>query len=203
MAQKSSLPSDPRIKRTRKLLQDAMIALTIERGFAAITVADITERAEMNRSTFYRHYLDKYDLLYHFLDDAHAGIARKTDRLLKLHGSSPGPIVMIEHIQEYSAFYRHMLGAKGDPHFIQRFRENSERRYRELLAKNPGPDPDGPPVDMRVRYASWAGIGAILWWLENDQPSSAEQLAAWLVQLTRASVGLSMPPEPPGPPSAE
>lgn len=203
MAQKSPLPTDPRIKRTRKLLQDAMIALTIERGFAAITVADITERAEMNRSTFYRHYLDKYDLLYQFLDSAHASIARKTDMLLRLTRTPPGPLTMIQHVQEYSAFYRHMLGANGDPHFIQRFRENSERRYRELLEKYPAPDdPDAPPAEMRVRYASWAAIGAILWWLEHDQPYSAEQLAAWLVRLTQMTVGLQLP-EPPEPPAAE
>ena len=49
---------------------------------------------------------------------------------------------------------------------------------------------------MRVRYASWAAIGAILWWLEHDQPYSAEQLAAWLVQLTRVSVGFNVPLPP-------
>ena len=194
MAQKSPLPSDPRIKRTRKLLQEAMIELTVERGFAAITVADITERAELNRSTFYRHFLDKYDLLYKFMDDAHANIARKIDRLIKLTGTPPGPLTMIQHIQEYSDFYRHMLGEKGDPHFVQRFRENSERRYRELLATYPAPeDPYAPPPEMRVRYASWAAVGAILWWLEHDQPYSAEQLAAWLVELTSTTVGLELP----------
>ena len=200
MAQKSPLPSDPRIKRTRKLLQQAMIDLTVERGFAAITVADITERAEMNRSTFYRHFLDKYDLLYQFLDSAHASIARKTDMLLRMTRTPPGPLMMIQHIQEYSAFYRHMLGAKGDPHFVQRFRENTERRYRELLANHPSSDdPDAPPAEMRARYGSWAAIGAILWWLENDQPYSAEQLAAWLMRLASMTVGFI----PHGPPAAE
>ena len=197
MAQKSPLPSDPRIKRTRKLLQDAMIELTIERGFAAISVADIAEHAEVNRSTFYRHFLDKYDLLYQFLDSAHASIARKTDRYIKLTGTRPGPLAMIQHLQEYSAFYRHMLGAKGDPHFVQRFRENTERRYRELLEQFPAPDdPSAPPADMRVRYASWAAIGAILWWLEHDQPYSAEQLAAWLMRLASMTVGLDLPRTP-------
>jgi AcrR family transcriptional regulator len=54
---------DLRVRRTRKTLQEALIALTIEKGFAAVTVRDITERAMVNRSTFYRHYLDKYELL--------------------------------------------------------------------------------------------------------------------------------------------
>ncbi len=43
---------DRRIRRTRKQIQDAFIALTIEEGFASVTVHSITERADINRSTF-------------------------------------------------------------------------------------------------------------------------------------------------------
>ena len=50
---------DLRVRRTRKLLQQALIEGTVEKGFAALTVRDITGRAMVNRSTFYRHYLDK------------------------------------------------------------------------------------------------------------------------------------------------
>src|SRR5690348_1078975 len=55
--------TDLRIRRTHKLLQEAMIALIAERGFDAITVGDIADRAMVNRATFYRHYEDKYDLV--------------------------------------------------------------------------------------------------------------------------------------------
>ncbi|HEX2906841.1 MAG TPA: TetR family transcriptional regulator, partial [Phototrophicaceae bacterium] len=61
--QKLTENEDLRVRRTRKLLQQALIELTVEKGFAAVTVRDITERAMVNRSTFYRHYLDKYELL--------------------------------------------------------------------------------------------------------------------------------------------
>ena len=55
--------TDLRIRRTHKFLQEAMIELVIEKGFDAITVGDIAERAMINRATFYRHYQDKYDLV--------------------------------------------------------------------------------------------------------------------------------------------
>src|SRR5215472_13091968 len=54
---------DLRVWRTRKLVQAAFIGLVEERGFAAITVRDIAQRAMINRATFYRHYQDKYDLV--------------------------------------------------------------------------------------------------------------------------------------------
>lgn len=54
---------DPRIRRTREMLQKAMNDLLKEKGFFDLNVQDIAERAELNRATFYKHYLDKYDLL--------------------------------------------------------------------------------------------------------------------------------------------
>src|SRR5204863_8822645 len=57
---------DRRIRRTRERLGDAMLALLEEKGFDAITVQDVLDRAQVGRSTFYVHYRDKDDL---FLSD--------------------------------------------------------------------------------------------------------------------------------------
>jgi AcrR family transcriptional regulator len=61
--------ADPRVKRTRKLLQDAFVALLAEKSFQAITVQDIAERATLNRATFYAHFEDKYDLMDRMIRD--------------------------------------------------------------------------------------------------------------------------------------
>jgi AcrR family transcriptional regulator len=53
---------DPRVRRTRKLLQEALRSLILEKRFSAISVQDITERATVNRATFYAHYVDKVAL---------------------------------------------------------------------------------------------------------------------------------------------
>ena len=54
---------DPRIKRTRQLLQQALMDLMREKSFQSITVQDIAERATVNRVTFYAHFEDKSALL--------------------------------------------------------------------------------------------------------------------------------------------
>src|SRR5258708_35111198 len=54
---------DPRIRRTRQLLQDALKRLLEEKEFDKITIQDITEAATLNRATFYAHYSDKFALL--------------------------------------------------------------------------------------------------------------------------------------------
>src|SRR5271169_1966247 len=54
---------DPRILRTRKLLQQALVNLMKEKEFDSISVQDIAESATINRATFYDHYPDKFALL--------------------------------------------------------------------------------------------------------------------------------------------
>jgi AcrR family transcriptional regulator len=58
---------DPRVRRTRDRLGDALVELLVEKSFDDITVHDVLERAGVSRSTFYTHYRDKNDL---FLSDA-------------------------------------------------------------------------------------------------------------------------------------
>lgn len=55
--------TDPRVRRTRKLLHDALVELLQEKGFHAISVQDIADRSTVNRATFYAHFEDKYALL--------------------------------------------------------------------------------------------------------------------------------------------
>ena len=66
--------TDPRMKRTSKLLQDAFMALLTEKSFHAISVQEIAERATLNRATlnratFYAHFEDKYALMDYMIGD--------------------------------------------------------------------------------------------------------------------------------------
>jgi AcrR family transcriptional regulator len=60
---KENKPTDRRIVRTKRLIRDALTELMEEKGFEGLTVRDLTEKADINRGTFYLHYQDKYDLL--------------------------------------------------------------------------------------------------------------------------------------------
>jgi len=54
---------DPRVKRTRNLIVQSFGSLLAEKGFESISVQDVTDKAEVNRATFYAHFHDKYELL--------------------------------------------------------------------------------------------------------------------------------------------
>ncbi|WP_342043503.1 TetR/AcrR family transcriptional regulator [Bacillus sp. OTU2372] len=61
---------DPRILRTRKLIMNAFIELSMKKEFKNITIKDITTAATVNRATFYSHFIDKYDLLEKVLSES-------------------------------------------------------------------------------------------------------------------------------------
>ena len=89
-----------------------------------------------------------------------------------------------------------MLGPKGDPHFAQRFRQNTEKRFRSLFAQAlMEPEPDALPIDLKLSCIAYAGVGATVWWLEQEHPCPPEQLASWLVQLSSAIAGPSLKPK--------
>ncbi len=187
--QKSEKNEDLRVKRTRMMLQNAVIELTVEKGFKAITVNDITERAMVNRSTFYRHYLDKCDLLCRYMEEVYEMIAfeKRDDVAEELPA---GLYLLLKHIQQNADFYRIMFGPEGDPGFVADFRKNVEKRFRYLMSIAPKkPDQTGAPFELRLSYIAYADIGAILWWLENDQPCTVEELARWIGQLSSNSAG--------------
>src|SRR3990170_2217638 len=99
-------PEDLRVRRTRELLQKALLETANEKGFAHVTVRDITERAMVNRATFYRHYQDKYDLLAQYMQelsefiDSEAGeTAPGGQPAPSLNTPPPGLARLLRHMQ--------------------------------------------------------------------------------------------------------
>lgn len=180
--------ADLRVQRTRRLIFQAFIALTIERGFGSLTVRDIAERAGINRSTFYRHYLDKYGLLEAYM----AEIAALTEAAPPSVGGSAqrGPVALLRHIQQHADFYQAMLGNRCEPVFVEHFRRNTEQHLRAWLVRRE--EAGGAPAELWLRCLAYAGIGAIRWWLEEGRSIAPEQLAAWLDDMT---VGVAGPLE--------
>lgn len=193
------ITEDLRVRRTRKMLQQAFFECTAEKGFAALTVRDITERAMVNRSTFYRHYLDKYDLLEQYLNEMYVSFEDQQ----VIAGPNPPEVSsslidLLKHIQQFAGFYRVMLGMQGDPLFTQRFRHKIEKGFfscfnqvfPEFICQ-----PDAPSLDLRLKVITSAGCGAIIWWLEQEQPSPPEQFATWLNQFIYDIATTSLKPK--------
>jgi AcrR family transcriptional regulator len=77
-ADRGTSRTDPRVTRTRGLIEDAFLEVMEEKGFEGLSVQDVADRAGINRVTFYSHFVDTYALLRHAIRKAfEAEIVRK------------------------------------------------------------------------------------------------------------------------------
>src|SRR6266487_4230789 len=72
-----------RVRRTQKLLREALVELIEERGFDALTIGELTERAMVSRAAFYRNYHDKYDLVERIFAEAMSALLASVSDLGK------------------------------------------------------------------------------------------------------------------------
>ena len=75
---------DRRIKRTRQVIYESFISLILEKEFSQISIKDITNQANISRSTFYSHYQDKYDLLDKIIQEKLSKLSQLLNEILNL-----------------------------------------------------------------------------------------------------------------------
>lgn len=181
-----STQADPRVVRTRRLLQDALLELAREKSLDEITIADIADRAAVNRSTFYQHYADKETLLADALDEqaAAAGADLTSPDLVLTPGGTTSPDLVlryIRHVTAHADLYRRALGEHGSPIVTARLR----RRITALTMTGYalyGLDETElkMPVDIAAAATVGSLLGMLLACLESEPPPPPEQIAAWI-----------------------
>ncbi|MEM7116298.1 MAG: TetR/AcrR family transcriptional regulator [Chloroflexota bacterium] len=169
---------DLRIQRTRRNIQDAFIHLVTEHGFDALTVQMMADQAQINRATFYRHYIDKYDLA------EQVGIAL-FEMAAQPHDD---PFLQIRHmfdcIAEYAPFYQAVMKTRTIPNFIEQMFSRLEAGIEAHYVKMGfGGNKSKMPSALAFRYMATAQIGFVQWWIENEMPFSAAQAANYLLEL--------------------
>lgn len=186
---------DRRITRTKRMIRDAFTQLMEEKGFEAITVSDLTEKADINRGTFYLHYKDKYDLLEQsekevFVElDKIAEEAWKTinmDDIKNLKVGMPLPFVikLFEYLEENSTFMNVILGANGDPSFQARLKEVIKKKMFDKFFQVANEENMMVPLDYLTAYVSSAHLGVIQHWLKVGMDRSPHEMASMLSQTT-------------------
>jgi AcrR family transcriptional regulator len=175
-----------RLRRTQKLLRDALIELIEESNFEALTVGQITERAMVSRAAFYRNYQDKYDLVEQIFSEA---IETLFSAISEPSGEHPPQIWVkfFEHIAEYERLYRALLGHKGSPWFVLKMRGSlmellKEYERLEVWQANHSTGRDDFVANLVVTMF----VEAITWWLEHGRPYSSQEMARRSVLLVSA-----------------
>ena len=114
--------SNLRVRRTKILLREALIALIEERGFEALTIGELTSRAMVSRAAFYRNYQDKYDLVEQIFEEAMSALLNAVGEMGPEQHPPEVWVTFFEHIAKYERLYRALLGSKGSSWFVRKMR---------------------------------------------------------------------------------
>ncbi len=165
---------DRRIKRTQQLLAKALIALTLEKGYEAVTIRDITECADVGYATFFRHYSSKDALLR---DVSEVVLADLKTLLSDAHSDDVEAVgvPLFRYVQEHANIIRVLLRSRGSSSLMQHIVEITSQ---DVLNENQPLEDSIVPTEIAAYHLVNSSISLIQWWLEHDMPYTPERMGA-------------------------
>ena len=184
---------DPRITRTRQLILQAFMELLSEKGFQSMTVQDITERAGINRATFYDRFTDKYALLDYSISQTFRQEIEKY-MLDACHYSDENLHALIIMVCEFvSKAIAHCKPA--NPQFESLMETQIKNQLQELLQVWLEQEESSVDSKTAAIAASWALYGLVLQWShdKSKQHPPAEKYADKIFPIIASSLRLAQP----------
>jgi AcrR family transcriptional regulator len=187
MATKTPNVNDRRVQRTRRLLHEAFISLILERGYDAVTIRDVVQRAGVGRSTFYTHFADLEEVLvgwpagHRWLREFAAG-GESERRPLGFTRA------LLEHVDERRRLWRALVGKRGGMAVKQRFRQDLLELVREDVAALAGNQPT-EVLEGIVRYVTGAFMELLFWWLDARTALAPADIDEIFHRLTASALG--------------
>lgn len=184
---------DRRVRRTRELLQKALIELISERGYDALTIQEIADRANVGRTTFYLHYSSKEELLMScheaIVSRFHFGPLHPLSREELLSPEAPpGMTSAYRHLEDARAMLSPIFQGKDSLLLLRRIRDWSAQVIEASLRAAFVEADSTIPFDVLANYLAGAQIALVQWWLEKRQPHTPENLAQTFHRLQRAAI---------------
>ncbi|MCP1137092.1 TetR/AcrR family transcriptional regulator [Paenibacillus polysaccharolyticus] len=180
-------PQDRRARRTQDAIIAAAVSLILEKGADALTIRDITERADYNRGTFYLHFPGKPELLQFLLEDFLQGLgqayaspyANLTE--VDMTGLLPSTMPVFEYIENHQDQFKALMTMHGD----MALRINNV--FRDYLTQDfILVTEDSEQVinyDIMLSYLVSATVGVIMHWAEVGFKYSAHYMGEQLTAL--------------------
>ena len=171
---------------TRRMLWETMFALLEEKYFAEITIQDICTHADVNRSTFYHHFDNKYDLLDY-------GISTVIPQQAGLEGRVPaegerwedqGPhVALFTYVKAHQKFWNNLLVQEGFSETVLHSMLDGTKNFLKQIYTEGNDDETASEIQAQMY------IGAIgnltVWWLKNNCEMPISELNSYVNALWR------------------
>lgn len=183
------MKTDARVRYTQMVIKESFISLMRQKPVNKITVKEVCEKAQVNRATFYKHYLDCYDLLEQIESDA----LNNFDEMfaaMEENGLRPTLVMLLGVLKENAEMFA-VLGRHGlEDHFSHRIAGRCFRHMERALQLEPGME--GSAEKKKMAYAFLAGgAGALIeYWIRSGYKESPEQAAQTILDLVGRIAGM-------------
>lgn len=181
---------DRRVQRTRKLLRESLMGLILEEGYDAISIQDITDKANLGRATFYLHFKDKDELLAEVMDqlmeDFLGKVPQFTENQWRLEDVKP-IASLFDFAADHYDLYRIMIIGNGGITASRQLHNNIAKNIKNCIkeeVKENGTEPV-MPIDFIANHFAGSLLATIYWWLDQDLPYTVEEMATMFQKVNR------------------
>lgn len=179
--------TDLRIIKTKKILFDTLLKLMKQKNFDKIKISDICDEALINRSTFYAHYADKYELLDNLVEDLKLSLLKDLEENQNIISSKEYIMkllsILIDHIDEKKEIYSAIILNNRNGFLIDFLVDIIERESSERLKNNDDIIKSQLPLDIIVKFYSGGLINICLSWLTQKDKYTKEELLEYINKL--------------------
>ncbi|MFD3257280.1 TetR/AcrR family transcriptional regulator [Paenibacillus lentus] len=164
---------DLRVKRTHKLLYNALLELMENHPFESITVKQICDLAMVHRTTFYTHFQDKYDLLSRAMQQI------ADEEFKEFNDASFSPTDNFRELfslaLKHKKLFSHLLAEERDSLRNLLRKEMGRGMKQYLVVHNLMEEND---IDMQIKIEAYIGavLGVLNWWIESKMPIDLDEM---------------------------
>jgi AcrR family transcriptional regulator len=174
----TTLRVDPRVRRTRRLLREALASLMLEKDFSSISIKEITERAEVAYITFFRHFESLDQLLMEILDEGLGELQNHIETLAKQSATSAletEGMLIFEYIEQKADLFRILFKSQS----VTRIRKKVVQNIAGIFQKSCLPLARlGNPTAIAIlsNHIATSLLALIEWWLDNNMKPAPTQM---------------------------
>lgn len=175
---------DRRTKYTKKVIKDCFIALLEEKEINKITVSELCNKADINRATFYRYYLDIFDLLDQLEKEFVAELKTTYQEFDYRHNELYDYVIaLLKSCMHNKSFVKVLFTTKNSILFLNEVLEDAYIRCKEKW-ENDLKDLDPEAEEYATVYLFNGALGIVNYWIQNDFDKEIEEIALMIKDLT-------------------
>lgn len=169
---------DARVRYTRMIIERSFLELLKQKPVSKITVTELCELAQINRATFYKHYLDVQDLMEQLENQLF-------DEIRSVFGAEevelkPFLLKMLHYTSIEREKYMALGGENGDPNLMTKtFLVCYESAYPIMQQNMPGMQES--ERQMLYHFLSQGAGGVLTWWIRDGMQQSPEVIAQFIL----------------------